>query len=290
MHIPKRPYIRIDNLSYSYEGHDTENNGYHRALNNIALHVNRGEYVAVIGANGSGKSTLLRHLNGLLIPEKGDVWIGDWNTRDEAKLRNIRISVGMVFQSPDDQIVATVVEEEVAFGPENIGVPEDELAARVDEALGQVGLKELKSRPTHSLSAGQKQLLAIASVLSMRPNCLVLDEATSSLDPLSRSRLLQTVDALQRRGITIITATHSMEEAALATRIVALHNGEIGLQGSPKQVFSQRSMLEDMMLDIPVAMKISLSVASRVTGFASNSVTVEELVASVLQYRGMRHG
>jgi energy-coupling factor transporter ATPase len=289
MHNSKKPYIRIDKLSYSYGGPDLESSVSYRALNNIGLNIDRGEYVAVIGANGSGKSTLLRHLNGLLIPKEGDVWVGDWNTRDVTSLQSIRSHVGMVFQSPDDQIVATVVEEEVAFGPENIGVPENELATRVTEALEQVGLSDLRNRPTHSLSAGQKQLLAVASVLSMRPDCLVLDEATASLDPLSRSRLLQTVDSLHRHGITVITATHRMEEAARATRVVALHRGEIGLQGSPKHVFLQQSLLEDMMLDIPVALKIARYVASRVTGFTSDSLTVDELVAAVIQYRGRLH-
>jgi len=193
----------------------------------------------------------------------------------------------MVFQSPDAQIVATVVEEDVAFGPENLGVSRDELQVRVNQALEQVGLGELRKRPTHYLSAGQKQLLAIASALSMRPECLVLDEATASLDPQSRSRLIQTLWSLNQSGITVITATHRMDEAALAKRIIVLSEGEIVLHGHPKHVFSQPDILHRIKLDIPEPMKIARHIASRVSGFSADTLTVGELVDAVLAFRGM---
>lgn len=281
-------FIRMKNLRYKYDtavGNDEKSPW---ALNNVSLDIEKGEYVAFIGANGSGKSTLLRHMNGLLIPTEGDVWVNSLNTRVLQNIRNIRSSVGMVFQSPDAQIVATVVEEDVAFGPENLGVPRDQLKDRVNQALERVRLADLRKRPTHYLSAGQKQLLAIASALSMQPQCLVLDEATASLDPQSRSRILETIEALHESGITVITATHRMDEAARATRVVALERGAIGLQGTPRQVFSERDLLISMKLDIPEAMKISRHVATHVHGFRSDLLTVEELVKAVCEYRGMK--
>jgi energy-coupling factor transporter ATPase len=283
----RTPFIRIRNLQYAYNQAGTNADESRWALKNIALDIDRGEYVAVIGANGSGKSTLLRHLNALLLPTGGDVWVNSWNTRDVPRVRDIRSAVGMVFQSPDAQIVATVVEEDVAFGPENLGVPRDEIQVRVNQALEQVGLGKLRKRPTHYLSAGQKQLLAIASALSMRPECLVLDEATASLDPQSRSRLLQTLWSLNQSGITVITATHRMDEAALAKRIIVLYEGEIVLHGHPKHVFSHPDILHRIKLDIPEPMKIARHVASRVSGFTVDTLTVGELVDAVLAFRGV---
>jgi len=282
------PFIHIRNLRYTYNQTAGNDEAPPWALNNVSLDIEKGEYVAVIGANGSGKSTLLRHLNGLLVPSEGDVWVNSWNTRDAQRVRDIRSTVGMVFQSPDAQIVATVVEEDVAFGPENLGVPRDELHERVKRALEQVGLEELRKRPTHYLSAGQKQLLAIASALSMRPACLVLDEAAASLDPLSRSRLLQTLWSLNQSGITVITATHRMDEAALAKRIVVLSDGKIVLQGHPKHVFSQTDIIHRIKLDVPEPMKIAQHIASRVSGFRADTLTVDELVNAVLTFRRIR--
>jgi energy-coupling factor transporter ATPase len=281
------PLIRIRNLQYAYNHAGTNADEFCWALKNISHDIDRGEYVAVIGANGSGKSTLLRHLNALLLPKGGDVWVNSWNTRDMSRVRDIRSAVGMVFQSPDAQIVATVVDEDVAFGPENLGVPRDEIQVRVNQALEEVGLGELRKRPTHYLSAGQKQLLAIASALSMRPECLVLDEATASLDPQSRSRLLQTLWSLNQSGITVITATHRMDEAALAKRIIVLSEGEIVLHGHPKHVFSQPDILHRIKLDIPEPMKIARHIASRFSRFTADTLTVGELVDAVLAFRGM---
>ena len=283
-----RSFIRVDKLYHSYVQVEEPAEDHRWSLNNISLDIAYGEYVAVIGANGSGKSTLLRHFNALLIPLRGDVWVKDWNTRDASGIRDIRAAVGMVFQSPNSQIVATVVEEDVAFGPENLGIPRDELQIRVDWALEQVGLAEFRKRPTHYLSAGQKQLLAIASALSMRPECLVFDEATASLDPQARAHFLQTIETLNKSGITVITATHRMDEAALAKRVIVLSEGEIALQGHPKQVFSQYDALYHLKLDVPEPMKIARSVALKVAGFTADTLTVGEFVDAVLSFRGMK--
>jgi energy-coupling factor transporter ATP-binding protein EcfA2 len=196
----------------------------------------------------------------------------------------------MVFQSPDAQIVATVVEEDVAFGPENLGVPRERLRERVEQALEQVGLTALRKRPTHYLSAGQKQLLAIAAVLAMRSDCLLLDEATSSLDPGSREGLLETVQSLHERGITVVTATHRMDEAACAQRVIALDRGNLAMQGSPRQVFSEQKKLMSMNLDIPETMKIARCISSQDPGFNGDFLSVEELVRGVLEHGGMGSG
>jgi energy-coupling factor transporter ATPase len=284
MGVKSEPYIRMKGVSFSYDSPPGSGFRSSRALNNISLDIDRGDYAALIGSNGSGKSTLLRHINALLIPAEGEVWVGPWNTRDEQNVMKIRSSVGMVFQSPDAQIVATVVEEDVAFGPENLGVPQERLQERVEEALEQVGLTALRNRPTHYLSAGQKQLLAIAAALAMHTDCLLLDEASSSLDPASRVRLLDTLQSLHESGITVITATHRMEEAVLANRIVVLDRGSIAMQGDPKQVFSAHEKLVNMGLDIPETMKISRCIASYEPDFTTDYLSVDELVRAVLEY------
>ncbi|HEY6102279.1 MAG TPA: energy-coupling factor transporter ATPase [bacterium] len=222
------------------------------ALDGISLTVERGEFLAIVGGNGSGKSTLAKHLNALLLPTSGEVWVDGLDTRNRAAVWDIRQRVGMVFQNPDNQLVATVVEEDVAFGPENLGVPPVEIALRVEAALQAVDMAEYRRHAPHLLSGGQKQRVAIAGVLAMRPQCLVLDEATTMLDPEGRREVLETVRRLNASGVTVINITHTMEEAALARRIVALQGGRIGLQGPPTAVFAQPGMLEGMGLTLPV--------------------------------------
>jgi energy-coupling factor transport system ATP-binding protein len=221
------------------------------ALDGISLTVERGEFLAIVGGNGSGKSTLAKHLNALLLPTSGEVWVDGLDTRDRAAVWDIRQRVGMVFQNPDNQLVATVVEEDVAFGPENLGVPPAEIALRVEAALQAVDMAEYRHHAPHLLSGGQKQRVAIAGVLAMRPQCLVLDEATTMLDPEGRREVLETVQRLNTSGVTVINITHTMEEAVLARRIVALHDGRIGLQGPPAAVFAQAGTLEAMGLTLP---------------------------------------
>jgi energy-coupling factor transporter ATPase len=281
----KKILIRVENAHYRYEHASEQRLPRTRyALSGIDLEINSGEYLALVGANGSGKSTLLRHLNGLIIPTSGNVWIRNWNTRDPSHIRDIRRTVGMVFQAPETQIVATVVEEDVAFGPENLGIPGEELQQRVAWALGTVGLTEYRKRPTHLLSAGQKQLLSIASALSMNPDCLLLDEATSMLDPGSRKRLLQTVSTLQKRGMTVIMATHNMEEASMTGRVVVLSQGSIVMQGPPREVFSQFNALAALKIRPPISMQIAMKIAKKVRGFPADILTIRELVSTVKRH------
>jgi energy-coupling factor transporter ATPase len=237
--------------------------------------------VALVGANGSGKSTLLRHLNALLVPTFGDVWVDTWNTRDAIHLRDIRTRVGMVFQVPDSQIVATTVEDDVAFGPENLGLGREELQRRVDAALSVTGLEDLRARASHLLSAGQKQRLAIAGALAMRPSCLLLDEATTMLDPQGRRQFLDTIAGLHRSGMTIVAATHDMSEAALAERVVVLAEGQIALSGPVRSVLSQVDRLRGLQLDAPYPTLLAGELATCLDGFPTNLLTVRELVAAL---------
>ncbi len=279
----EEPLIRIEGLHYTYQA------GTHRAvpaLCGIDLTIHAGEYVALLGANGSGKSTLLRHLNALLLPTAGNVWIAGWNTRDATHLRNVRTTVGMVFQVPDSQIVATVVEEDVAFGPENLGIPEDELRQRVDWALSTVRLSELQHRASHLLSAGQKQRLAIAGALAMHPRCLLLDEATAMLDPVGRRQLLETVGHLHQDGMTVVAATHNMAEAALTQRIIVLSEGQLALQGEPRAIFSQIETLRALHLDVPHPTLLARELSARVDGFPADLLTIGELADAVATYLG----
>lgn len=280
-----RPLIRISGLHYTYQEDDQRPI---HALNGIDLVIHEGEYVAIIGANGSGKSTLLKHFNALLLPTQGDVVVLKWNTRDPEVLRNIRSTVGMVFQSPDTQIIATVVEEDVSFGPENLGIPEEELGERVEQALELVGLKHLRKRPSHMLSAGQKQLLAIASALSMKPRCLAFDESTAMLDPGARRRFIDTMSRLHQQGMAIVTATHNMDEAALAQRVVVLSEGIVAVQGLPSEVFTQKKLLMDLKLEVPTSMRLAETIRAYLPGFPQDVLTVPELVSTVHSYLGQR--
>ncbi len=250
----EQAFIRIVGLAHTYT---PEGASPVEALRGIDLAIRAGERVALIGANGSGKSTLARHLNALLLPTAGDVWIGGLNTRERAHHRAIRAQVGMVFQVPIDQIVATVVEEDVAFGPENLGVPRPELRERVRESLERVGMWELRQRPPHLLSPGQQQRVAIAAALAMRPRCLVLDEATAMLDPQGRRELWALLDRLHAEGLTQLYITHDMDDAARAERVVALHRGRVALDAPPAEAFADAERLEALGLGLPAAAELA---------------------------------
>ena len=271
------PLIRIANLTYTYApaGSDPV-----PALQGVDLTIDAGEYVALIGANGSGKTTLARHLNALLTPTAGDVWIDDLNTRDREAVRAIRSLVGMVFQSPADQIVATVVEEDVAFGPENLGIAEDELPQRVRTALEQVGMWSLRHRPPHMLSAGQQQRVAIAGALAMAPRCLVLDEATAMLDPAGRRDVLRVMDALHQDGMTIVTITHHMEEAVGAERVIVMHRGRVALDGTPAEVFSA-SDLDVLGLTPPPVVELAQRLRQHWPTLSPGLLTAEALAGAL---------
>ncbi len=272
--------IRVENLHHTYFP-DTPNAI--SALRGVSFTVQRGEYLAIIGHNGSGKSTLAKQLNGLLLPTQGDVWVNDWNTRDMEHRIDVRSTVGMVFQTPDNQIVATIVEEDVAFGPENLGVPRPELRQRVDWALDTVEMQAYRHRAPHLLSGGQKQRVAIAGILAMKPQVLVLDESTALLDPLGREEVLRVARRLNDEGTTIVAVTHFMQEAVRADRVIVLENGTLALQGTPREVFSQGERLRGLQLDVPEIMQLAQQLHARDTSFPDDVLTVDEFVRAVMK-------
>ena len=243
--------LTAENLKFRY---DSEQPGY--ALNGVSMQVKRGEFVAVLGANGCGKSTLAKHMNAILLPQGGSVTVYGMDTRDEALLLEIRRSVGMVFQNPDNQIVATIVEEDVAFAPENLGVPPEEIRTRIDEAMKLAGIYEKREAAPYKLSGGQKQRVAIAGVIAMRPDCLVMDESTAMLDPHGRAQVMKTIRQLRAAGITIVSITHYMEEAAQADRVLVMSKGHVVMEGTPKEVFSQTEKVRSLHLDVPQAAEL----------------------------------
>ena len=238
--------IRVEHLTYQYP--DTET----AAVKDVSLHIEKGSFVAVLGHNGSGKSTLAKHFNGILQPTEGKVHVAGMDTSDPERILDIRRTVGMVFQNPDNQIVANIVEDDVAFAPENLGVPSEEIRQRVDEALKLVEMYDYRMHAPHLLSGGQKQRVAIAGVIAMRPDCIVLDEATAMLDPVGRSEVIKTVTRLCReQGITVVHITHHMEECVDADRLIVMDDGRIVADGAPKQVFAQVDMLRSHGLTVP---------------------------------------
>lgn len=244
--------IEAQNVQFHYQNEFEENAPIKEVLKGVSLDIKKGEFVAVLGHNGSGKSTLAKHFNAILLPSGGSVYVDGIDTADGERLFDIRQRVGMVFQNPDNQIVATIVEEDVAFALENLGVEPNEMRARVDEALKSVGMYEYREHAPHQLSGGQKQRIAIAGIIAMRPACIVLDEPTAMLDPRGRSEVLRTIRALNRQyGITILLITHYMDEAAKADRIVVMDEGKIILDDVPREVFSHVEELKAVGLDVP---------------------------------------
>ena len=251
--------IRAAGLGYEYlryeeEGQEPEVT---KAIEDVSLEIQKGQFIAVLGHNGSGKSTLAKHINALLVPTEGTMWVDDMKTTDEEDVWKIRQKAGMVFQNPDNQIVATVVEEDVAFALENLGVPPDEMRRRVDESMKMAGIYEFRERAPHNLSGGQKQRVAIAGVVAMRPDCLILDEATAMLDPRGREQVMQTIHHLNKNmGITVVSITHYMEEAAQADRVLVMSKGHVVMEGTPKEVFSQTEKVRALHLDVPQAAEL----------------------------------
>ena len=254
----------------------------HKALDAVDLQIEAGEFVAILGANGSGKSTLAKHLNALLLPTSGHVIVAGMDTLATKELWQIRQQVGMVFQNPDNQIIAAIVEDDVAFGPENLGVPTEELPARVTEALRTVGMQHYRSCAPHLLSGGQKQRVAIAGALAMQTKCLVLDEPTAMLDPQGRADILACVKKLhEERGITIVYITHFMEEAAAADRIVVMDQGHIVTQGTPHEIFSQTAAMRKLGLEVPVAAELAAELRQHGVQLPASIITAEELAAAL---------
>ncbi|WP_229711394.1 energy-coupling factor transporter ATPase [Pectinatus frisingensis] len=270
--------IEIKNLIYKYKQFDNEKN----ALENINLTIDKGEFIAVVGLNGSGKSTLARQLNGLLLPTKGVCIVDGMDTRNEATIWQVRQKVGMVFQNPDNQIIAAIVEDDVAFGPENLGIVPQEIKKRVTESLRAVGMEKKRKFAPHLLSGGQKQLIAIAGVLAMRTDYLVLDEPTAMLDPSGREAVLKAVREIHEKyGITIILITHFMNEAIMADRIIVMHMGKIAVDGSPRQVFSDAAKVKRLGLEMPLAAQIAHRLRLKGMDIANDIYSTDELIENL---------
>jgi len=279
--------ITTENLSYAY---NTENEDNKFVLNDINLTINKGEFVAILGHNGCGKSTLSKHFNGLLLPVTGNVYVSGISTKDESMLWEIRNRVGMVFQNPDNQIVATVVEEDVAFAPENLGIPSKEIRQRVDEALKAVDMYRFRKHAPHLLSGGQKQRIAIAGALAMRPACIVMDEPTAMLDPKGRSEIMDTILKLKNEEhMTVVLVTHYMDEAARADRVVVMDRGQIVLNDTPRKVFSQVKRLKELGLDVPQVTELAYGLHKAGIPIEYDVLTVEECADAIMDALEVAH-
>ncbi|PSJ31241.1 cobalt transporter ATP-binding subunit [Peptostreptococcus russellii] len=274
--------IKVDDLVFEYVSEENT----HRAIDNFSMEIKRGEFVAIIGHNGSGKSTLSKNLNAILVPTSGNILVNGMNTKDEEKIWDIRQSAGMVFQNPDNQIVATIVEEDVAFGCENLGIDPKEIRERVDAALKSVDMYEMRDRQPHLLSGGQKQRVAIAGIIAMRPDCVIFDEATAMLDPSGRAEVMNTIKRLNHEhNITVLHITHFMEEAVEADRVVVMEKGRKVLEGTPKEVFSHVSELKRIGLDVPYMTELSHILAEDGIEIKQDILTVDEMVGELCQLR-----
>ena len=275
--------IKIDNLYFQYPHGEEEEPKL--AIKGVSLEIEEGSFTAIIGQNGSGKSTLAKNLNGLLLPSKGAVYVSGMDTRDDEKIWDIRQTAGMVFQNPDNQLVSAIVEDDVAFGPENIGIDPVEIRARVDEALDAVKMGKYKRKAPHLLSGGQKQRIAIAGVVAIRPRCIIFDEPTAMLDPRGRKDIMEIIEKLHREGITVILITHFMDEAVKADRVVIMNKGEILLDGTPEHVFSQDELIRSARLDVPMAAEIAIYLRENGIDVPPEVVTAERLKEFVCQYK-----
>lgn len=280
--------VRAEELTFDYERLDEEGNveSKKRAVDHVSLHIRPGKFIAILGHNGSGKSTLAKHINAILTPTQGTLWVDGMDTREEDRLWSIRQEAGMVFQNPDNQIIGTVVEEDVGFGPENLGVPTDEIWKRVEESLSAVGMLKYRHHSPNRLSGGQKQRVAIAGVMAMHPRCIVLDEPTAMLDPNGRAGVIRTAKKLNREeGITIILITHYMEEVVEADHIFVMDEGKVVMQGNPREIFSQVEELKRLRLDVPQATLLAYELQKRGIPLPDGILNNEELVDRLWQLK-----
>ena len=268
--------IRIDDLVFQYKKEDQMETV--NAVNHVSLAIERGSFTAIIGKNGSGKSTLAKNINALLLPSGGAVYVKGFNTADEAKIWEIRQAAGMVFQNPDNQLVSSIVEDDVAFGPENLGIEPGEIRKRVDESLYSVNMYEERKKAPHLLSGGQKQRIAIAGVVAMRPECIILDEPTAMLDPHGRYEVMEIIEKLHKEGITILLITHFMEEAARAERVIIMDEGRVVLDGTPENVFRHAEEIKAMSLDVPFAVDLAVRLKKRGIEIPESIISTEEMV------------
>lgn len=276
--------IKAENLVYEYIRRDEEGNveGITTAVDNVSLDIAPGQFIAILGHNGSGKSTLAKHINAILNPTEGTLWVDGMDTKDEENVWNIRQTAGMVFQNPDNQIIGQVVEEDVGFGPENMGVPTDEIWERVKESLKAVGMYEFRKHSPNKLSGGQKQRISIAGVLAMHPKCIVLDEPTAMLDPSGRKEVIRAVRGLNDvEGITVILITHYMEEIIHADKVFVMDNGRIAMEGTPREIFSQVEKLKSLRLDVPQVTLLAHELKKQGIPLPDGILTTEELVEAL---------
>ena len=282
--------IRAKDVVYEYIRRDEEGNveGITRAVDQVSLDVKQGDFIAILGHNGSGKSTLAKHINAILNPTEGTVWVDGMDTRDDTKTWDIRQRAGMVFQNPDNQIIGQVVEEDVGFGPENMGIPTKEIWERVEESLKAVGMYEFRKHSPNKLSGGQKQRVSIAGVLAMHPKCIVLDEPTAMLDPRGRKEVIRAVRALnQVEGVTAVLITHYMEETIYADKVFVMDGGKIAMEGTPREIFSQVERLKELLLDVPQVTLLAYELQNRGLKLPRGILTIEEL-SDALSGSGVR--
>ena len=280
--------VQTDDLIFEYAKRDEEGNviGSYRAIDQVNLEVEEGQFIAVLGHNGPGKSTLAKHLNAILVPTEGTVWVDGTNTSDPNELWNVRQSAGMVFQNPDNQIIGTVVEEDVGFGPENLGVPTDEIWQRVEDSLKAVGMISYRHHSPNKLSGGQKQRVAIAGVIAMKPRCIVLDEPTAMLDPNGRKEVLRTVEELRKKEkVTVILITHYMEEVIDADKVFVMDHGHVVMEGTPREIFSQVDTLKKYRLDVPQVTILADELKKRGLDIPAGILRKEELVEAICRLK-----
>ena len=274
--------ISVQNITFAYtreEGAEMV-----KAIDGVSFEIEPGSFTAIIGKNGSGKSTLAKNLNGLLLPTEGDILVADYNTKDDAHIWDVRQTAGMVFQNPDNQLVSAIVEDDVAFGPENLGVDPQEIRQRVDQALEAVNMGQFKNKAPHLLSGGQKQRIAIAGVVAMKPRCIIFDEPTAMLDPKGRKEIMAIIDELHQEGITVVLITHFMEEAVRADRVIIMNEGKLLLDGTPAEVFAQGQLMKSVNLDVPPIVELADELRAVGIAVPDEIITEEEMVTYLCQY------